>query len=50
MAWLWGIIINLLILQNYYNIALRDFGLSLGAMALGLLAIAHRRSTDNNVG
>ena len=36
--WLWGIIINLLLLQNYYYIALRDFGLSLGALALARLA------------
>ena len=36
--WLWGIIINLLLLQNYYDIALRDFGLSLGAFALAALA------------
>ena len=37
--WLWGIIINLLLLGNYYDIALRDFGLSLGALALARLAI-----------
>jgi hypothetical protein len=35
--WLWGIIVNLL-LQNYYDVALRDFGLSLGALALSRLA------------
>jgi hypothetical protein len=32
--WLLGIIINLLLLQNYYDIALRDLGLCLGALAL----------------
>jgi hypothetical protein len=37
-AWLWGIIINLLLIPGYYDIALRDFGLSLGALALGRLA------------
>jgi hypothetical protein len=37
-AWLWGIIINLLIIPGYYDIALRDFGLSLGAVALARLA------------
>jgi hypothetical protein len=37
-AWLAGIIINLLLLQNYYDIALRDFGLFLGALALGRLS------------
>jgi len=36
--WLWGIIVNLLLLQNFYDIALRDFGLSLGALALSRLA------------
>ncbi|HEX2465738.1 MAG TPA: hypothetical protein VHR17_14040 [Thermoanaerobaculia bacterium] len=37
-AWLWGIIVNLLMMGNYYDIALRDFGLSLGAIALARLA------------
>lgn len=37
-AWLAGIIIDLLTLSGYYDIALRDFGLLLGAVALGLLA------------
>lgn len=38
--WLWGIIINLLLAHNYYDIALRDFGLSLGALALARLSAA----------
>ena len=38
-AWLCGIIINLLLLSGYYDIALRDFGLALGAIALGRLSI-----------
>ena len=37
-AWLVGIIVNLLLLQNFYDIALRDLGLCLGAIALGRLA------------
>jgi len=37
-AWLWGIIINLLMIPNFYDVALRDFGLSLGALALGRLS------------
>ncbi|GBE65910.1 hypothetical protein MFM001_23720 [Mycobacterium sp. MFM001] len=37
-AWLAGIIIDLLTLSGYYDIALRDFGLLVGAVALGLLA------------
>ena len=36
--WLLGIIINLLLGQGFYDIALRDFGLFLGALALGRLA------------
>jgi hypothetical protein len=36
--WLWGIIINLMTAGTYYDIALRDFGLSLGALALAKLA------------
>lgn len=37
-AWLWGIIINLLLIPGYFDIALRDFGLSLGALALARLS------------
>jgi hypothetical protein len=37
-AWLMGIVVNLLIHGNYYDIALRDFGLALGAFALGRLS------------
>ena len=39
-AWLWGIILNLLTLPGYFDVALRDFGLSLGALALARLATA----------
>jgi uncharacterized membrane protein YphA (DoxX/SURF4 family) len=37
-AWLGGIIINLLTYSGYYDVALRDFGLLLGALTLGRLA------------
>ena len=37
-AWLAGIIVNLLILGDYYDVALRDFGLLVGALALWRLA------------
>ena len=37
-AWLGGIIVNLLTLSGYYDVALRDFGLLLGALTLGRLA------------
>jgi hypothetical protein len=36
--WLWGIIVNLLLIPGFYDIALRDFGLSLGALALARLS------------
>jgi hypothetical protein len=36
--WLWLIIIDLLLIPNYFDIALRDFGLSLGALALARLS------------
>lgn len=42
MVWLWAIIVNLLLIPGYYDIALRDFGLSLGAFALAQLAAYHR--------
>jgi|SRR5689334_5215903 hypothetical protein len=37
-AWLLGIVINLLIIPGFFDIALRDFGLSLGALALARLS------------
>ncbi|WP_026538405.1 hypothetical protein [Arthrobacter sp. 9MFCol3.1] len=37
-AWLLGIIINLLILGGFYDVALRDFGLLVGALALNRLS------------
>ena len=37
-AWLLGIIINLLLIPNYFDVALRDFGLLLGALALARLS------------
>lgn len=37
-AWLAVIIINLLLIPGYFDIALRDFGLLLGALALGQLS------------
>ena len=40
-AWLLGIIVNLLTLGDFYDVALRDFGLFVAAAALGLLAAAH---------
>jgi uncharacterized membrane protein YphA (DoxX/SURF4 family) len=37
-AWLAGIIGNLLLVGDYYDVALRDFGLLVGALALARLA------------
>jgi hypothetical protein len=39
-AWLGGIILNLLLQGDYYDIALRDFGLLLAALTLARLATA----------
>lgn len=40
-AWLGVIIITLIIVGGFWDIALRDFGLLLGALALGQLAQEH---------
>jgi uncharacterized membrane protein YphA (DoxX/SURF4 family) len=40
-GWLGGIIVNLLTHSGYYDVALRDFGLLIGALALGRLAAAY---------
>lgn len=37
-AWLVGIIVNLLLIPRFYDVALRDFGLFLAAVALSRLA------------
>jgi hypothetical protein len=39
-AWLGGIIVNLLLIPDFYDVALRDFGLLVGALALARLATA----------
>ena len=39
-AWLAGIIVNLLLIADFYDVALRDFGLLLAALALARLAVA----------
>jgi hypothetical protein len=39
-AWLTGIILDLLLVGGYGDVALRDFGLLLGALTLGRLATA----------
>lgn len=42
--WLLGIIGNLLLSGQYYDIALRDLGLALGAFALARLAVDYERT------
>ena len=42
-AWLAGIIVNLLLIPGFYDIALRDFGLFVGALALARLAQVYDR-------
>jgi hypothetical protein len=42
-AWLAGIILNLLLIPGYFDIALRDFGLLLGALALSRLSVRYAR-------
>jgi len=42
-AWLGGIIVSLLLVGGYGDIALRDFGLLVGALALSRLAAAEAR-------
>jgi uncharacterized membrane protein YphA (DoxX/SURF4 family) len=37
-GWLAGIIVNLVTMGEYYDVALRDFGLLVGALALAVLA------------
>jgi hypothetical protein len=45
-AWLGGIIVNLLLVGGYGDIALRDFGLMMGALTLARLAFAYGGSVN----
>jgi hypothetical protein len=45
-GWLGGIIVNLLLLGGYGDVALRDFGLMLGALTLARLAWSEVGSTS----
>lgn len=42
-AWLVGIMLNLLLLGHFYDVALRDLGLCLAALALGRLSQSYDR-------
>lgn len=43
-AWLVGIIVNLLTYSGFFDVALRDVGLLVAAVSLGLLAAKYNRS------
>lgn len=43
-AWLAGIIVNLVSMGEFYDVALRDFGLLVGALALAALAFGRERN------
>lgn len=45
-----GIMINLLIQDQYFDIALRDLGLAIGAFALGQLASQHEHIEETSSG
>ena len=45
-GWLAAIIVNLLTIPDYYDIALRDFGLLLGAVALARLAARYHGTRE----
>jgi hypothetical protein len=47
-AWLAGIITNLLLLGDHDDVALRDFGLLLAALALARLATAFQSTRDTD--
>ncbi len=49
-AWLAGIITNLLLLGDRYDVALRDFGLLLAALALARLATAFQPARHDTQG
>jgi hypothetical protein len=49
-AWLAGIIGNLLLVPGFYDVALRDFGLLLAALALARLASGRTAGTRGTAG
>jgi len=48
-AWLAGIIVNLVTMGEYYDVALRDFGLLVAALALALLAAGRTGSSRTGI-
>src|SRR5918994_2264221 len=49
-AWLAGIIVDLLTIPGFYDVALRDVGLLAGAVALARLAVRHSPSRRHPAG
>src|SRR3954454_4058879 len=49
-AWLAAIVVNLVVLGDYYDVALRDFGLLLAALSLARLATAFERTPRSTIG
>ena len=49
-AWLAGIIVNLLTIPGFYDIALRDFGLLVSAVALARLALQYAPARRTGAG
>ena len=49
-AWLAGIIVNLLLLPGYFDVALRDFGLFVAALALFRLAWSPAATSQRSKG
>ena len=47
-AWLAGIILNLLTIPGFYDVALRDVGLLVGAVALARLAVRYAPAHRND--
>lgn len=47
-AWLLLVVVNLLLIPGYFDVALRDFGLALGALALARLSHVFDRSTGDS--
>ena len=46
-AWLAGIVINLILTGGYLDVALRDVGLCIGALALARLSLEHDKSAQS---
>lgn len=45
-GWLWAITLNLLLMAGYADVAMRDAGLSLGALALARLASVYQDAVE----